>query len=590
MRPVGREASRRTAVLAAALLLGPAAGAGVPPADPPRWRLEPGGIAEYSLFPVTVTGQAPAAERKRGAEKPFGVFGHRIVGNRSPRPLQPDVGQLGTILALTVPQDAAGGKETLLFPAMGDCGPVEAEGTWTAAPRADGRIAFRTEVELRRRGPLKSSGFSRILVDGRVEASCVFDPARGVVEEASWDLRARTVPDEGPVKDRKPADVRDSGDLVLRRVRDGKDPEFQKDVDAAIAAGVAWLLKQPKDDAYPAYEGYPGGTDGLAALALYACDGERKAGDSALARAMRFEPERTYQIAVTMMAIDMRRTPPGEAALLRAGKIARPVRKLTDPERAWMQKGADTLVRNTEAPGRWSYPSAHGGRIIPTPPDLSNSQYGVLGLLAAHRCGIAVEDSVWLASLRAFLHVQERDGPAVGGWFPSYRQVHEAGGEGSAPTAPSARARGFPYRAGDESTGTMTCAGIGSLAICRDVLRENGGPALPVDVSASADRAVADGFGWIHAHYTVEQASRTTGRPQNWLHYYLYALERAGILADVVRVNEHDWYADGALHLLLTQDKEGWWTEEPGSAPRKIADTCFALLFLKRAVTPVATR
>jgi hypothetical protein len=256
-----------------------------------------------------------------------------------------------------------------------------------------------------------------------------------------------------------------------------------------------------------------------------------------------------------------------------------------------MQQGAEFLVKSAAGPGRWNYPSPqHGGRFLPPKPDLSNSQYAVLGLLAAHRCGIPVEDSVWLAALRAFLQTQEREGPAVPGWFPSYREQREADAGASAPTAPAVRARGFPYRTGEESTGSMTCAGIASVAICRDVLLEAGGKSIPPETAAAAERAIADGFGWIHSRYTVEQAPRAGKRPHKWLHYYLYALERAGILADVARVNEHDWYADGAVHLLLTQDAEGWWTEGKDTAPEKIADTCFALLFLKRAVTAVSGR
>ena len=588
MRGTAR-AGAAAAAFALSFLPGPGAGAGGSPADPPRWRLAPGAIAEYSFFPVTV--DAKTGERTRGKEKPFGVFGHRVVGGRSHRPLQPDLRDLGAVLALTLPEEAAGGKETILFNPLADCGPVEAAGTWTTAARDDGRVALRVEADLRHRGPAKSDAFTRILVDGRIEASAVFDPVAGVVAEASWTIRARTVPDEGAVKDRKLAEVRETADIVLRRVRDAADPKFQEEVDAAIARGTAWLLKQPRDGLFPEYGGYPGGNDGLAALALHACDGERKAGDAALARALSLEPTKTYQAAVTMLAIDMHRTPPGEEALLRAGKIAKPTRNLDAAERAWMEKGAQFLLKTASGPGKWNYPSPqHGGRFLPPAPDLSNSQYAVLGLLAAHRCGVPVEDGIWLGILRAFLQIQQRDGPPVPGWLPSPRKTREAAAGASMPTVAAVRARGFPYRSGEEPSGTMTCAGIASIAIARDVLLQAGGKPLPQDLAAQAERAIADGFGWIHARYTVEQASREVSRPAAWLHYYLYALERAGILAEVARVNEHDWYGDGALLLLLTQDPDGWWTEEPGTAPRKIADTCFALLFLKRAVTPVATK
>ncbi len=428
-------------------------------------------------------------------------------------------------------------------------------------------------------------------MDGTLAVSSVFDPARGIVESAAFDLRARTVPDEGAVKDRKVAEVRRAGELAFVRIASAAGPEFQPAVDGAIAKGVEWLRKQPKDGKYPEYGGYPGGVDGLAALALFACDPERKAGDAALAAAMSVEPAKTYQAAVTMMAIEMKRTPPGEAELLRAGKIAKPVRNLDAFERMWMEKGAKFLLDTAAGPGKWNYPSKqHGGRFVPPPPDLSNSQYAVLGLLAAHRCGVPVEEGAWLGILRAFLQAQQRDGPPAAGWFPSYRDLREAAAGGTSVRSERLRARGWPYRTGEAASGTMTCAGIASVALARDVLREVAPRRVAPDLAAEADRAILDGFAWLAARWTVEQAPHEDGKAREWLHYFLYALERAGILADVARVDGRDWYGEGALHLLLTQEAEGWWTEEAGSAPRKVADTCFALLFLKRAVTPVATR
>lgn len=554
---------RVAASLAAALALAAVPGTARPAAaDPPRWRLAPGALAEYSLFPVTVK----SGERKQGDPRPFGVFGHRVVEGRSPRPLYPELGSLASIYALTLPPEAAGGKETAIFASLTNCGPVEVSGRWTVAAREDGKVASSGTFDLRHRGPPKSDDFDRVLVDGSLAVSSVFDPARGVVEEASYDLRARTAPDEG--KDRKVSETRRIADLVLRRVRDARDASFQPEVDAAIAKGVAWLQKQPTGGNWPLYPDYPGGSDGIAALALSACDEERKAGDEALRSAMGFEPTKTYQAAVTMMAIDMKRTPPGEADLLRSGKIDRPVRHLAPREREWMEKGARFLRETALGPGKWNYPSAqHGGRFVPPPPDLSNSQYGVLGLQAAHRCGVPVEEGTWLGILRAFLQAQEREGR---------------------PTATGAAApRGWAYRVGDPASGSMTCAGIATVAIARGLLREGGGKRLPPDLAADAGRAVADGFAWLGSRWTVEEAPHADGRPRKWLHYHLYALERAGILAGAAKVEGHDWYGDGALHLLLTQDAEGWWTEETGSLPRKIADTGFALLFLKRAVTPV---
>ena len=63
---------------------------------------------------------------------------------------------------------------------------------------------------------------------------------------------------------------------------------------------------------------------------------------------------------------------------------------------------------------------------------------------------------------------------------------------------------------------------------------------------------------------------------------YLYGLERVGDLTSRHLIGKHDWYREGAEYLLRRQMVSGGW----GGG---ILDTCFALLFLKRSTTPVAT-
>ena len=69
----------------------------------------------------------------------------------------------------------------------------------------------------------------------------------------------------------------------------------------------------------------------------------------------------------------------------------------------------------------------------------------------------------------------------------------------------------------------------------------------------------------------------------HWDLYYLYAVERAAILDRVKRVNNRDWYFEGAAYLLDRQRRSGGW-DRPDS---DTVDTCFALLFLKRATIPL---
>src|SRR5262249_46616060 len=61
--------------------------------------------------------------------------------------------------------------------------------------------------------------------------------------------------------------------------------------------------------------------------------------------------------------------------------------------------------------------------------------------------------------------------------------------------------------------------------------------------------------------------------------YFLWSVERVAVLYDLKTVGEVDWYAWGSEILLEHQGADGGWRERfPG-----IPDTCFALLFLRRA-------
>jgi hypothetical protein len=57
-------------------------------------------------------------------------------------------------------------------------------------------------------------------------------------------------------------------------------------------------------------------------------------------------------------------------------------------------------------------------------------------------------------------------------------------------------------------------------------------------------------------------------------------LERVGVALDLDKLNGRDWYSWGAEFALATQNPDGTWTGSHGEGG---ADTCFALLFLKRA-------
>ena len=202
--------------------------------------------------------------------------------------------------------------------------------------------------------------------------------------------------------------------------------------------------------------------------------------------------------------------------------------------RAWIEALAQRLVDWQEPSGVWSYP----GLVI----DLSNTQYAALGLWAASKAGVDVPVEVWRALAQGTFDYQSNDG-------------------------------GFSYTAPPGgSTGSMTTAGIGVLALCEQELALRG--ALDSALADELDRRRRRGLEWLAKRFAVDTNPALGG----FHYYYLYGLERMGALAGLAYVGTHDWYAQGAAWLLGAQNTTGAW--EHGS---DLADTCFAVLFLERA-------
>ena len=134
----------------------------------------------------------------------------------------------------------------------------------------------------------------------------------------------------------------------------------------------------------------------------------------------------------------------------------------------------------------------------------------------------------------------------------------------------------------------MTTAGLAALVTARSELYEMRYlPDRNQRLDEQIDRAINDGICWLGHYFTVTGNPRGSG----WHYYYLYGLERAGVLSCVVYMGTHRWYAEGARHLVDTQGPDGGWQSRMG--PRRgrgpvaagvvTSDQCFALLFLARA-------
>jgi hypothetical protein len=184
--------------------------------------------------------------------------------------------------------------------------------------------------------------------------------------------------------------------------------------------------------------------------------------------------------------------------------------------------------------------------------DNSNSQYALLGLRACHDAGIVLPKDVVQKSAQGWRQSQSGDDFAKGGMST-----------GGGPTAPP---RGWSYHGRGGAYGSMTAGSVGALTICDYIL----------GIDWKKDENVNAGLSWLRDHFTVSENPKRNGAHH---YYYLYGLERAGMLYGIEKLGRHEWYAEGAHYLVQNQRADGAW----GSP----VDTCFAILFLRRATRPL---
>ena len=365
--------------------------------------------------------------------------------------------------------------------------------------------------------------------------------------------------------------------------------EFRARVNAAIDQGVAWLKPMQRGDGAwkTMYDrAYPLGPTALATLTLLKCG--VKPTDPVVTKAFAYlqaQPlAKTYEVGLLLMAIAAKYEP--QHATFEADEPdrygnAKPkgpcATGITKEDLAWMKRGVDFLVEQQNAEGVWRYPEMGL--------DLSNTQYALLGLQAANRCGALVPAKVWLAALEFLVKNQESFGKPV-----MYRG-NEVRGRYRFQWQEPALVRGFRYIPGskEQPTGSMTTAGLSGLIICQTELWSS--RRFTPDLRLSTRRGIRDAMAWLQEHYDVrsnpvEPDPKDPGpdaRPapfakgSRWYLYYMYGLERAGILGRFRFLGEHDWYLDGAEALLAEQSPQGGWGP--------MVDSCFALLFLKRATS-----
>lgn len=325
-------------------------------------------------------------------------------------------------------------------------------------------------------------------------------------------------------------------------------------VNAAIERGVEHLLKAQNRDGSWGLDLYERGLawhdlrDGATALALYTL---MKCGlppdHPSLERGAAFltlsMPRHTYATGIQLHAL---------------GALG------VDKHRRRMQELVK-LLAELESPGGWDYPGLNR-------PDLSNTQVAALGFRAAAQAGLGVPKGIWASLVEATLRYQERPVEIPGTELLPREQRFMAG---------------FAYEPGGQASASMTTAGLTVLGIAGE---EKGRVPHGLEVKMSEARTLA--LNWLAQNFSVEGNPHGEGA---WHYYYLYGLERVGAFAGLTHLGPHDWYAEGATQLLKEQRADGGWRMDGRTSwppqPMPIANTCFGLLFLRKATfSPTVAR
>ncbi len=408
----------------------------------------------------------------------------------------------------------------------------------------------------------------------------------------------------------------------------------RKKVDAAIKKGVAFLVsKQLKNGSFdgPYAQSYPMGYTALVTLTLLKCG--VPAGHPVIVKAFKYLSElqykKVYSVGLLLMALEAKYYNPRrlekfikkqekkDLSTTTASKYGDFKPRILPADRMWASVLAKWLVDVQASTGAWTYaepstPKKKSKDDKPEPrTDNSNTQYAVLGLKAARRLGIVIPPEVFMKNLVFFLDTQcGRENEKVSSFtipaahldsFEYKKSLDSAGW--SDPSREEFAARGWDYTVrfaadGKERSttfrGSMVTAGLASVIICKSELLKY--KRFTRKLKEKTNIAIEDGCAWLVKYYSVKgnPSSLENWKPRQGMahhYYYLYGLERAGSLSGVRMLGGHVWYKVGVLELLAMQREEGSWakyTADPNpKPPNDLTQTCFALLFLKRATIGV---
>jgi hypothetical protein len=252
------------------------------------------------------------------------------------------------------------------------------------------------------------------------------------------------------------------------------------------------------------------------------------------------------------------------------------IRPLKESDRKLAQTFALRIIAGQLSSGIWSY----GGPLL-TPAQeadlltalktgahkpngtvlvgasMSNTQFAMLALWGARKHDVPVRDP--LLALAAYCHANQ---------FPDGHWIYP----------------------GHSLSATSTCAGLIALALEKALREDKEFVSVPernrsLSKQADVDKAFA---------FVAKSIGRKKGDPGGAASqfagtlfeadavgdlYFLWTLERLAMIYGKNQIGGKDWYDWGYPLVMRAQQEDGSWKDWSGPLP----DTCFALLFLKRA-------
>jgi hypothetical protein len=329
--------------------------------------------------------------------------------------------------------------------------------------------------------------------------------------------------------------------------------ESERVVEAARLRGIEYIKSQQGPDGGWFFNGHVVGITSLCGLALV--ENGLPVSDSVVEKAHSFvrkscgDVQNTYDLALAILFLsrigdrDNRNLIREMAAKLIAGQNKEGGWSYTCPKVT-----ASVLSRRADLPDK-----ADG------PGDNSCTQFAVIGLWVASRWGVNIDDTMKAVDER-FVTTAMEDG----GWAYNHTQ------DGAA------------------SRDSMTFAGLFCLTVAKatrirqeqeDARRNTTSPRTERGPETKSATLLDDP---VYAQGLERAGKFAGGIGQNSARYFIWSVERLGVLLELDKFGETDWFENGSTALVKSQKDDGSWAHSNADWG-SLADTSFAILFLRKA-------